>query len=117
MLDLVIDSVVVGALTIGAGFIGNVMGFARGRAERNIVGLFTTGQPDTLYCLCGHSLAHHDKEGGPCNFFEPLTTRQIMAMSYNDVVQYRRSGCSCAGFVGDPTKNPPPVTPRGELEL
>lgn len=117
MLDLVIDSVVVGALTIGAGFIGNVMGFTRGRAEKNIVALFTTGQADSLYCLCGHPLAHHVQGGGHCRFYEPLNVRQVQAMSYQDMVEYRRSGCSCAAFVGDPSRNPPPVTPRGELEL
>jgi hypothetical protein len=112
----VIVEIVEAGMIVAAGAVGNVMGWSRGRAEKNIINLFTTGQAENLWCLCGHAMSFHEKGTGLCCHQEVPTVAMVKSMASDTFARWRRSSsCHCQTFVGDASKNPPPVQTRKDL--
>lgn len=111
-----IVEIVEAGMIVAAGAVGNVMGWSRGRAEKNIINLFTTGQAENLWCLCGHAMSFHREGTGHCNHAERVTRRMLEGLGLSERQNVVASlNCRCMKFVGDPSKNPPPVQTRKDL--
>jgi len=109
-----IVEIVEAGMIVAAGALGNVMGWTRGRAERNIINLFTTGQAENLWCLCGHAMSMHAKGTDSCND-HALNDQGKMIVTYKTGVTTQYMRCPCMKFVGDPSRNPTPVQTRKDV--
>lgn len=114
MIELLAGLGIGGGVAIASGFVGQIMGFARGSAQRNVTELFTTGQTDALYCVCNNPLSFH-KNGRACSG----TRVQDDGITPLKNHYGHEVACKCTKFVGDPSKNPPPKTvkSKGALDL